>query len=76
MELYRYPLLCWKLTKETICARLVGTEYELVNAQLHKLQAHLAEHLQREYIQENFLPESMPDARLKNVNVKVRPAYK
>lgn len=76
MELYRYPLLCWQLTKDSICARLVGTEYELVNAQLHKLQVHIAEYLQREYIQDDYLPDSMPDAKLKKVNVKVRPTYK
>jgi len=76
MELYRYPLLCWQLTKDTVCAHLVGTEYELVGAQLHKLQAHLAEHLQREYAQNYFLSDSMPDARLKKINVSVRPAYK
>ncbi len=75
MEFYRYPLLCWQLTKETVCARLVGTEYELVSAQLHKLQAHLAEHLQREFAQYATLPDSMPDARLKKVNVNIRPAY-
>jgi ATP-dependent Clp protease ATP-binding subunit ClpA len=76
MEIYRYPLLCWQLTKDTICTRLVGTEYELVGVQLPKLQSHLAEHLQREYLQDDFIPDSMPDARLKKINVKVRPAYK
>jgi len=76
MELYRYPLLCWKLTKETVCARLVGTDYELVSAQLHKLQAHLAEQLQRDFIQQAYLPDHIPDARLKKVSVSIRPAYK
>lgn len=76
MELYRYPLLCWKLTKETICARLVGTNYELVGAQLHKLQAHLAEQLQRDFLQMATLPDYTADARLKKVPVSIRPAYK
>ncbi|RKZ41370.1 MAG: ATP-dependent Clp protease ATP-binding subunit [Gammaproteobacteria bacterium] len=75
MELFRYPLLCWQLTPDTICAHLVSTEYELAGTQLSKLQSHLAEHLQRDYIQNNFLPDSMPDARLKKINVKIRPAY-
>jgi ATP-dependent Clp protease ATP-binding subunit ClpC len=76
MEIYRYPLLCWKLTKNTVCAHLVGTEYELVSAQLHKLQAHLAEHLQRQYAQDIYLPDSLPDAKLKKINVSINPAYK
>ncbi|MDM8561520.1 AAA family ATPase [Thiotrichales bacterium HSG14] len=76
MEIYRYPLLCWKLTKDSVCARLVGTEYELVSVQLHKLQAHFAEHLQRQYAQEVYLPDPLPDAKFKKVNVNIRPAYK
>lgn len=76
MELYRYPLLCWNLTKETICSRLVGTEYELVGIHLPKLQTHFAEHLQREYTQYSHLPDAMADAKLKMINVHVRPAYK
>jgi ATP-dependent Clp protease ATP-binding subunit ClpC len=76
MEIYRYPLLCWQLTKQVICGRLVGTEYELVSQQLNKLQAHLAEHLQREYIQYGFLDDPLPNARLKKVNVTIRPAYR
>ncbi len=75
MEIYRYPLLCWQLTENTICGHLVSTEYELVSAQLHKLQAHLAEHLQRQYVQEHYLPEPLPNPRLKKVNVTVRPTY-
>ena len=63
MEIYRYPLLCWQLRENLICGRLVGTDYELVNTQLSKLQAHLAEHLQRTYTQEMYLPESLPDGR-------------
>jgi ATP-dependent Clp protease ATP-binding subunit ClpC len=76
MELYRYPLLCWQLTDNMICGRLVGTDYELISNQLHKLQAHFAEQLQREYTQDNYLPEALPDARLLKVSVTVRPAYK
>jgi ATP-dependent Clp protease ATP-binding subunit ClpC len=76
MELYRYPLLCWHLTKDTLCAHLVSTSHELVGTQLHKLQAHFAEHLQREYAKESFLPDSMPDARLKKLTVNIRPSYK
>jgi len=75
MEIYRYPLLCWKLTEKAICGRLVGTDYELVNAQIHKLEAHFAEHLQREYTKNFSLPDPMPDARLKKLTVNVRPAY-
>ena len=75
MEIYRYPLLCWRLTENTVCARLVGTDYELVSAQLHKLQSHLAEHLQREYAQDDYIPEPLPDAKLKKVNVNIRPTY-
>jgi hypothetical protein len=75
MEIYRYPLLCWQFTDNTICGRLVGTDYESVNTQLHKLQAHLAEHLQREYALNASIPEPLPYARLKKVNVNVRPAY-
>jgi ATP-dependent Clp protease ATP-binding subunit ClpA len=59
-----------------ICGRLVGTDYELIGNQLHKLQAHFAEQLQREYTQDNYLPEALPDARLLKVSVTVRPAYK
>jgi ATP-dependent Clp protease ATP-binding subunit ClpA len=75
MEIYHYPLLCWQLSKESICARLVGTDYEMVHNQLPKLITHFAEHLQREYIKEDYLPEPLLDARLKKVNVKIRPAY-
>lgn len=75
MEIYRYPLLCWQLTKDSVCGRLVGIEYELVSAQLHKLQTHFAEHLQREYAQNALLPEPLPNPRLKKLNVNVRPSY-
>ncbi|MEK8021195.1 MAG: AAA family ATPase [Candidatus Parabeggiatoa sp.] len=76
MDIYRYPLLCWQLTQEVVCGRLIGTEYELVSHQLNKLQAHLAEHLQREYIQYASLPDPLPDARLKKLTVNIRPAYR
>ncbi len=75
MEIYHYPLLCWQLTENIICGRLVGTEYELVNAQLPKLKAHFAEYLQHEYTQNFDLPEPLPNARLKKINVNVRPSY-
>jgi len=75
MEIYHYPLICWQLSKESVCARLVGTDYEMVHSQLQKLITHFAEHLQREYAQEGYLPEPLLAARLKKVNVKVRPTY-
>lgn len=75
MEIYHYPLLCWQLSNESICARLVGTDYEMIHNQLPKLITHFAEHLQREYIKEYYLPEPLLNARLKKVNVKIRPAY-
>ena len=75
MEIYHYPLLCWQLSNDSLCARLVGTNYEMVHSQLPKLITHFAEHLQREYIKEYYLPEPLLNARFKKVNVKIRPAY-
>lgn len=71
-----YPLICWQLSKDSICARLVGTDYEMVHSQLQKLITHFAEHLQREYIKADYLPEPLLAARLKKVNVKIRPSRK
>jgi ATP-dependent Clp protease ATP-binding subunit ClpA len=75
MEIYHYPLLCWQLSKKSICARLVGTGYEMVHSQLPKLITHFAEHLQREYVEEDYLPEPLLQPRLKKVKVNIRPAY-
>ncbi|MCK5716055.1 MAG: hypothetical protein KAH77_01095, partial [Thiomargarita sp.] len=75
MKIYRYPLLCWNITDNLICGRLVGTDYEMVNAHLSKLKAHFSDHLQREYAQDLSLPDPLTGARLKKINVKVRPSY-
>jgi ATP-dependent Clp protease ATP-binding subunit ClpC len=75
MKIYRYPLLCWKLTNDTICARVVGTEYGSINKQLKKLQNNLAEYLQQEYAEYDYLPDPLLNPRIKKINVSVRPSY-
>jgi ATP-dependent Clp protease ATP-binding subunit ClpA len=75
MKIYRYPLLCWKLTDDTICARVVGTEYGSIDTQLKKLQNHLADSLQQEYAEYDYLPEPLLEPRIKTINVSVYPSY-
>lgn len=77
MEYIDYPLLCYELGKEQVLGILVGTDYQMVERDVRNLRSALSGHLQRLYKKDEEYPYlAMTGARLRMVDIKVRPAYR
>ena len=77
MEKINYPLLYFELSQDAILGILVGTDYQVVDRDLRRIKSTLSDHLQKQYKKTETYPfMDITDARLKTIEVSIRPAYK
>lgn len=75
MELYRYPILCWRMGPDHICGHLIGTDYNWVASDVRKIKASLSDRISREYQREGWFQEPLLSPQLKQVEVECTPSY-
>jgi ATP-dependent Clp protease ATP-binding subunit ClpA len=77
MEKLNYPLLYYKIKENQFIGILVGTELQMVDTDLKSLKTTFSTHLTRQYKRYDEYPYlDLEDAKMKMVEVKVRPTYK
>ena len=74
MEIQRYPLLCWKIDQKYLCGCLIGTAYQVVAGNRKKITSMLTSQVSRDAA-EDYLEPPITNPVLKEITVKVRPAY-
>ncbi len=73
MNVYKYPVLCWQLTDELVCGRVVGPDREIIRSDARKVYASLATELAREDVS---LEAPITDYRLTRQILSIRPSYR
>jgi len=77
MEKLNYPLLYYKIKENRVLGILVGTELQMIDTDLKSLKTTFSTHLTRQYKRYDEYPYiDLEDAKMKTIEVKVRPTYK
>ncbi len=77
MKTINYPLLCYQFNEEAVLGILVGTDYQVMDKTLKQVKNQLSDYLTKMYKKEDFYPYvDLEKAKLKIINVKIRPGYK
>lgn len=77
MTMLSYPLVCWQLDEASVCGILLGTDHQLIERNVRRLKAALAETLQRERDRDGHVPEpDISQARLRLAHVSVSLAHR
>ncbi|MEL6867035.1 MAG: AAA family ATPase [Bacteroidota bacterium] len=77
MEKITYPLLYYQLKSDAVLGMLIGTDYQVIDKDLKAVKNRLSRYLQKQYKKhDEYWYMDIVEARLKIVEVKIRPTYR
>lgn len=72
-----YPILYFELSPNVVWGSLIGTTYQVVEADIRSVKNNLKEYLQKQYKKLNEYPQArFANYKLRTFEIKIRPTYK